>query len=353
MNQKYKAFLKIFEKLGTPLIASVNEVSARTQTPSGENQDAEKLAQLLTLVTKASVDLADIADITESDIEKDDLRLSLTTIIAPLIGSSYQLSGKIPEEQDLGKLSESFGALSSYLDNFMAIREAGGRVAQLEDGQYFADENQIKLQTLGALVPLANSIIAFSFGQKPAKLVKIVTDRLITEAKNLQTSLLPDLGGAEAAHAQLTILRGLVVIYSQCHFAEMGRILNRQNQNRASQSPSIDPVWKAFEERLAMLEVIASVVSGFDDAPTEAVGETSSQAPEVSDDQYEDDEDEAMPVPTPPGTSAMAEPGAHVAPVVAEQPPPKNKQSEPANPMSFFAHEKEEHDDGSSASSAG
>ncbi len=341
MDSKHQTFLRIFEKLGTPLIAAVNEVKTRAGTKAGdENEDARKLAQLLTIVTRESVVLAEKADIVQSDSEKDDLRLSLTTIISPLIASLYQMGGKIPEEKDTAQLADSFGALSSYIDNFISIKESAQRIGQMEEGQYFIDENQIKIQTLSVLVPVVNSVIAFPFGEKPAKLIRNICSRLIEESEKLQDSLFKTSNEPEAKHIQLGLLRSLVVIYSQCHFSEMARILNSQDQNRAGANLSIDPVWKAFDERVEMIDAISSVLSG-----NEEVAQTETEVSQVEPVEEEDDEQEPTPAsigqPAPtslaPGDTLMAE--THDAPL------PKEKPKGPVNPMAFFTKKDDDSSD--------
>lgn len=348
MDSKHQTFLRIFEKLGTPLIAAVNEVKTRTgQSDSDENEDAQKLAQLLTIVTRESVVLAEKADIVQSDSEKDDLRLSLTTIIAPLIASLYQMGGKIPEEKETGQLADSFAALSSYIDNFISIKEGSSRIGQMEDGQYFIDENQIRIQTLSTLIPIVNSVIAFPFGEKPSKLIRNICSRLIEESATLQEKLFPTSNNSEAKHAQLSLLRPLVVVYSQCHFSEMARILNSQDKNRAGASLSIEPVWKAFGERVEMIDAVSSVLSGNEavSRPVEEVVEPEESV--ATEEQPAEPEPIGQHVPTnlAPGDTLMAE--THDAPL------PKEKPKDPSNPMAFFAQGDADKSDESKQTEAG
>lgn len=351
MDSKHQTFLRIFEKLGTPLIAAVNEVRTRTGQPDGDDTgDAKKLAQLLTVVTKESVDLADKADIVQSDSEKDDLRLSLTTIIAPLVASLYQMTGKIPEDKETAQLSESFGVLSSYIDNFISIKEGAARIGQMEDGQYFVDKNQIKIQTLSVLIPVVNSVIAFPFGEKPSKLIRTVCSRLIEESEKLQEKISPTDNEAEAKHIQLGLLRSLVVIYSQCHFSEMARILNSQGKNRAEANLSIEPVWKAFSERVDMIDAVSSVLSGNEDA-------TESQRDNRAPQDLENEEDEPEPSPQKvgqPDPTSLA-PGDTLMAETHSPPLPTEKSKTPANPMAFFAKKDDDssEDDSQKAGSGG
>lgn len=346
MDSRHQTFLRIFEKLGTPLIAAVNEVKTRTGQGGDENEDARKLAQLLTIVTRESVALAEKADIVQSDSDRDDLRLSLTTIIAPLVASLYQMGGKIPEEKDTSQLAESFSALSSYIDNFVSIRESAARIGQMEDGQYFVDDNQIKIQTLSILVPVVNSVIAFPFGEKPSKLIRNICSRLIEESEKLQDRLFPTENASEAKHIQLGLLRSLVVIYSQCHFSEMARILNAQDQNRAGANLSIEPVWKAFGERVEMIDAVSSVLSGNEEV-TQVETSQASVAPEVGDNVEPTPAPIGQPAPTnlAPGDTLMTE--THDAPLA------KEKSKEPANPMAFFAKKENEDSDESKQAGAG
>ena len=350
MDSRHQTFLRIFEKLGTPLIAAVNEVKTRTGQGGDENEDARKLAQLLTIVTRESVALAEKADIVQSDSERDDLRLSLTTIIAPLVASLYQMGGKIPEEKDTSQLAESFSALSSYIDNFISIRESAARIKQMEDGQYFVDDNQIKIQTLSILVPVVNSVIAFPFGEKPSKLIRNICGRLIEESEKLQKRLFPTGNASEAKHIQLGLLRSLVVIYSQCHFSEMARILNAQDQNRAGANLSIEPVWKAFGERVEMIDAVSSVLSGNEEVASQAETSQVNVEPEA-----EEIEADIEPAPAPIGQPAPTNlaPGDTLMTETHDAPLPKEKSKDPANPMAFFAKKGDEDSDESKQAGAG
>ena len=339
MDKKHQTFLQVFEKLGTPLIAAVNEVAARTGGASTEKEDAEKLAQLLTSVTKASIELSEKTDLTQSDADKDDLRLGLTSVVTPLIASLYQMSGKMPAGADAQRFSEAFQALASYVDNFVSIKDAANRIKQMEDGQFFADENQIRLQTLNTLVPIVNSVVAFPFGEQPGKLIRKVTDRLLSDARDIQGEVLPDLPKGEKEHAQLSLLKGMVIVYAQSHFAEMARIVSSQDQQKREGSGlSMDPVWQAYDARIDMLKVLAAGLSDQDLGAPQAATAQQQEAPQAP------QQEQATPTPQAPAQKAQPEPQPQQQEAPAQPAQTDNgggnAGASSGSPMSFFAKKK-------------
>lgn len=352
MDKKHQIFLQVFEKLGTPLVAAVNEVTARSGGKTTEKEDAEKLAQLLTAVTKASIELSEKSDLTQSDADKDDLRLGLTSVVTPLVAGLYQMSGKIPAGADAQRFSEAFQALASYADNFVSIKDAANRIKQMEQGQFFADENQIRLQTLNALVPIVNSVVAFPFGEQPGKLIRKVTDRLLADAREIQGDIMSDLPKGEKEHAQLSLLKGLVVIYAQSHFSEMARIVSSQDQQkREGSGMTMEPVWKAYDARVDMLKVLAAALSDQElgagqPAPQQAAQElpaqqtAQQQQPPQTQPQTQPlaQEETQPPSPTPPSTPQP------------QEAPAQSASSGGGSPMSFFAKKKsDDNNDGDAA----
>lgn len=347
MDTKAQTFLKIFEKLGTPLIAAVNEISVREAATAAQNgqapaadtpkKDAEAMAQLLTVLTRASIEMADKADIQSSDADKDDLRLATASALAPLIASLYQLTGKIPTDQDIARIADVFQAMGSYTDNYISVREAAARLERVEKGLAPLDDNQIRLQTLNALMPVMNSVIAFPFGETPQKLLRKIIDRLLDEARALAEETVQATDPQEKKMAELALLRGIVVIYSQAHFGEMARIMGLDNQQRESMSLSLDPVWKAFDERLEMLKVMAQVLNGDEGVPASAA--SGSKSPAVN--QSEAKTPEIFTAPQPATPEQTSPPPVPQAPAAPEETKPSAPAAPPAgdneNPMSFFA----------------
>ncbi|MGE4313096.1 MAG: hypothetical protein AB7E85_02335, partial [Pseudobdellovibrionaceae bacterium] len=209
---------------------------------------------------------------------------------------------------------------------------------KVESGLAPLDDNQIRLQTVNALLPIMNSVIAFPFGETPQKLLRKIADRLIEEARSLAEEVVQTSDAQQKKMAELALLRGIVIIYSQSHFGEMGRIMSLDNQQRESMTLSLDPVWKAFDERLEMLKVLAQVMNGDEAGAVSSASGSKSPAVET---QQEVKTPEIFTAPAPATPEETSPPPAAVTPPPVEE---KKTEAAPAaaagnndNPMSFFA----------------
>lgn len=337
--KKNTDILQIYEKLATPLIAAINEVSARQlmsgaikDAPSAAD-DAQKIAGLLTALTKASVGISDKMDFSQKPEEEDDVRLALTTVLSPLIANLYQLSGQTPSDAEFQKIGSVFDTVNAYTDNFMALSKSADRLKTLDGQEVYADEDQVRLLTLSALMPAINAVTAFPFGQNPSKLLKSIGQRLLDEQAGLASKLQIADSRDEASQAlgKVALLRALVMIYSQCHFAEMSRIMGLGEKAREEQI-SIDPVWKAFEQRVEMVAVLASVMSEGENAIDSSSSGSNAVAPQAEAGEVATEPQAPPAEPTQEASiQAPAEPEKQVEP---QQEKPKG---DPSNPMSFFS----------------
>ncbi len=172
--------------------------------------------------------------------------------------------------------------------------------------------------------------MAYSFGQPEKKLVQDVTERLVKEAKTFRENIFPELSDKEAVRAELAVLRMAALIYSQCHFAEMAKLMATEEQARQGLAPAMTTLWQAFGLRLQMLEVVAeALVPG---AKSKRVS-TSSKAPEV-----EKPIQQMPPEPVKEAPADAAEEAPKAPPVApkAESNPSNPPSTPPSNPMSFF-----------------
>ncbi len=327
MDPRSAFLLQVLEKLASPLVASISEVSVRQMMMPDPSQadsmrpEAEQVAALLTKSTQMSIGLSELIDLKLPENEADSLRLALTSLSSPLIANIYRLAGRSPTDQEIERVMAAMNAVFTYSHNFAPAADATVRMNVLEQDFYPSDPAQVTLQYMSALLPAVNSVMAYSFGQPEKKLIQDVADRLIREAKELCARMLPGVTEErKKAQCELAILRMSALIYSQCHFGEMAKLMATEEQARQGLAPAMTTLWQAFSLRMQMLEILGDViVPGV--AQTQGAG--GGKAPAVA--------QPAQQAPLPP--QAPPAQVAETAPPAAPQAPAGDK----ANPMSFFA----------------
>ena len=305
MAKNPEFIVQVMEKVGSPLIASVSDVSVRLQAGGNQTQndpaqqlaeDSKKVAGLLNKSVQVAIAVSNMLDLPAQDNQADSVRLALTALASPMLANQYRMSTRLPGDNDVKKLVTSLEAVMTFSDNFSVAGDAGARLDQIDKDFFPADPAQIQILYIQALVPTVSQIANFPFGQSERKLVQEVADRLIKKANEITSANFPDLQGGPAKKCELGILRSLSTIYSQCHFGEMARLMSLP-QDQRDQQTSMDPVWEAFEKRASLLEILAqtSVPAGRDDPapqtqqqmpqqaapinPPPADGQTAGQAP--------------------------------------------------------------------------
>lgn len=321
MTQYSDYLAQVFEKLGTPLLAVTMEQSA--QNPASGTNEAELIASLLGKTTQLGISLSELVDMPEKPEDSDAARLTLAALSAPLVANQYRISNRMPEDKDLEKALEALKTVMTYSDNFTSTEQGEERLKTLEKDNAPGDKTQQQVRYLHTLLPAINSVMAFPFGQKEQKMAQDVTDKLVQRTKQMCDEIFPDIAEDVRKETELSLLRSIVMIYSQCHFAEMARLMAQPDEDRMT-SPSTDALWTAFETRVAMLETISlHMVPGADKRQSGTTQDT--VAP-------------TAPAQAPPQPIPQTPPPAQESPAA---PPADN-----GNPMSFFSKPPADSSDG-------
>ncbi|NQZ13729.1 MAG: hypothetical protein HRT94_02740 [Alphaproteobacteria bacterium] len=315
MTQQSAFLIKTLEKIGAPLAAAIEEVSQRTrgdmEVAAREVEDAKIMAQLLGQTVQVSLSLGG-ALIQASDEEKADAqRLAVASLIAPIIANYYRQNGEAPDDAALGRITKSLEASVAFAENFNPSAEDGARLSILGEDTLIFDSAQKNITALDALVPVVKAIGEFPFGHSETKLLQEVSGKLKEKAAAM------NIGGD--ALSEMLLLKSLAKIYSDCHLAEVQKLSQSSNEERGELS--IDPVWQAFDTRVAMVGVLLGM------APAEQTTAATGGAPNPVAEQ---------PVPAQPSPAAAA-PVTPPAQPVAQ---PTTAPAAPAgggNPMSFFS----------------
>ena len=369
MDQRSAFLIELLDKLGVPLMEAVQAHSRPDSPPA---QEAGTLAALLGQSVQLGLSVAQKLDLREGQGDADAVRLALAAMSAKLVGESYRLQGRVPAENDTARLTRALEAVLTFADNFTPSAEHTARLRTAGAEKPLFDMAKSQVFYLSAMEPVLGAIAEFPFGQNETAMIQTTAERLQQRAAMLREAMIgASAEKAESSFAELMILQSLARIYADCHRGETARVA----ASNGDVSPSVDPVWKAFDLRLAMLETLLNVaVPG--DAPEAAAPPPQQQnvpinppaqmtvpAPEMV-------QPEPVPVPqqnpAPVQQSAPAAPPAAGGPMgffakkpadaVPPAPPVQNDQPaapaapsappEPGNPMSFFKGGKKDESSG-------
>lgn len=340
MSQRANYLIQILDKIGAPLVDAVSRAhSGKPQDDSTVESDAQTIASLLGKVVEVSIQMNETLDLKPEDAQDDSLRAALAALAGPMVAGQYAQHGKIPAEPELKRLQAATQAILTFGDNFAPGPETAQRLEKLAADGSAVDAHQINIQYVQAFIPVVNAIGAFPFGQPEQKLMMDVADRLVKRAVEMREVLMPSLNDDEQKLVELAVLRALANVYAACHTAETERLTGGED---APESASLDPVWKNFETRIAMLE---AVVKNLIPETGSAQPSPASPAAPVTEPPPQQD---ASPVAPPPPSQEQEQ----------EQPPPQTAPTPPpasteqgdsttgASPMGFFAKPKDDGETG-------
>lgn len=319
MTQNPSFAVQLLEKIGTPLAGAIEAVPLQ-----GENQEVEAaklMAQMLGQAVQVSISLNTTLDLKEDEQQADSTRVALAALVAPLIADFYKKNARVPEEQDLKRITKSLEAVLVFSENFTPASDEASRLSTINHAVPLFDSTQVMLVTLQALTPVISAIAEFPFGLSETKFIQDVSDRLEKDAANI--------AGSDGKFGELLVFKALAKLYAECHLAETERLLGIDDGERAELST--DPIWERYETKLAMVKALTG--SGSDSAAVSSQGAAPLPVADVSED-----------VPVPPSEPPAVEPppveAAPIPEAPAEAPP---SAAEPAaapssgGPMGFFA----------------
>lgn len=328
MDQRSTFLIELLDTLGVPLMGAVQAHSAADGSPA---KDASTLASMLSQSVQLGLSVAQKLDLKEGQGDADAVRLALSAMAGKLVGDTYRQTGRLPAEADTARMTRALEAVLTFADNFTASAEHTARLRSIGGEKPLFDMAQSQIFYLAAMEPVLAAIAEFPFGQNETTLIQSTAERLQKSAANLREAMIgASAEKAESAFAELMILHSLARIYADCHRGETARLIAQTDQNAA---PSLDPVWKGFDLRLAMLETLLNVaVPG--DMPETVAPQTPAAAPAEA----------PLPPPAAPiQTEAPQPPPAVPAPAAMPAAPAQPPSAPPAGagPMGFFAKKPE------------
>lgn len=328
MDLKTLYSLKVFEKLGEPLISAVFRSGSDTAA-----QDAQKLAELLNISVKLANAAAQQFDIKTPE-DGDAIRLSLACVMSGFVAENYA-GGRAFDDEVLATYTQQLETLMGFVDHFEGAQEAANHRLRLVDGDPLAvtgrvqyDSEQIALKSLQALMPVAKAVSGFSFGKEAGAFANDVSHKLAQKAVQIRGQLYPHLEDiSDQSLVELGILRSLCALYSNVHTQKQKELesLDAKQREESMLSPDklIDDLWRQLDLSAGVLVSLTQGVIG-----QSQILETAQQASQEAQDQ----DQEALGVEVKKAESAKPEVQTSSDIQAAQQEPPKAVE----NPMSFF-----------------
>ena len=313
IDQRTQFLIQILEKIGGPLTAAVTVLPA-----DGDNtpKDAKRVAELLNRSVQLGLSVAEGMNVRD-EAQADGVHLALAAFSSPLIAGQYMLSGRVPGDLEIRRLSGALQAVLTFADTFTPAADSTLRLENIDAGSAPADEALIHIQMLTAFGPVFQVVSAYTFGRQENKLIQDIAGRLVDRAEAMREQIFGNnLPQKTARQVDLVLLKVLGGLYASAHAAETQRLMSLGDAARhagGTAGISMDSVWTAFDKGAEMARIVAEQII----------------PPEKSADQ---------PGKTTSGGGLKAVPPV-AAPVQTSAAAPAG-QPEKVNPMAFFAQKK-------------
>lgn len=312
IDQRTQFLIQVLEKIGGPLTAAVTMLPA-----DGDNtpKDAKRVAELLNRSVQLGLSVAEGMNVRDES-QADGVHLALAAFSSPLIAGQYMMSGRVPGDLEIRRLSGALQAVLTFADTFSPAADSTLRLENSEAGTAPADEALIHVQMLTAFSPVFQVVASYTFGRQENKLIHDIATRLVERAAVLREQVFGNnLPQKRARQVDLVLLKVLAGLYASAHAAETQRLMALGDAARSSHGGagmSMDGVWAAFDKGAEMARIVAEqIVPEGDSVPGDRKTASGGGL-------------RAMPPVPPP---------SETAPETAQEP-------EKANPMAFFAQKK-------------
>lgn len=261
--------LRVFERIGVPLMAAVKAVSAAREK-EGQAPDLAEQARHFSELLSETIEVGNVIamDLTSAEENGPDtlLRLRLSEMAASVAGAHFTNEKRLmsdKEKEGVSSLFNTLRAFASYFSDDDTVKFAGEERRKGPNSQ--------ELLLIEALVPVADVVADFSFGRNGQMILSEVTqgllDRLEYNIKKWKKGPFDSLPDEVLTN---TLINAVSQIYVICHHTETQRVktMNEDSlvdyyREKGEQSPLI-PVWKAFDTRMNMLYVLVARLSGKD-----------------------------------------------------------------------------------------
>ena len=248
--------IHVLDKIGAPLLASINAVDAGAD----DTKTAQTMASLLAKTVELSIALGNAADLHDGT-EDDSLRVALAALAGPIIAQRYARDKKLPNEAAVKQMIAGLQSTLTFSENFTPSIKTDDIVAATEDGTpaKTAAAPVNYLYYLKAVLPVIEAVGAFAFGQNAQTLIADIGVRLSKTAEDLRESLFTaapaeqNISDAEKKSSDLVCLRAVAALYASCHSAQTANLANADAPKPDGGNDGITAVWADFDKKLALL----------------------------------------------------------------------------------------------------
>lgn len=249
--------------LGVPLMNAIIDVRSRSDMgkhPARSEEDARALSSLV----KTSMSLVRhiSSRFSVNNPEKSlAVRIGLMGFVGSIVSDHYKTFAVLPDEDALFELLSKVDTVLSRIDLQKWIQDVG-----VNDWRaaYHRSDAVFSAGQLDAAAVLIQSVTKFNFGYENEALLTFVMDELSNKVSHIvdRLSFSNELLW-QRDMLELTLIKTLATLYNECHMEEIVRLnslTEEEQQEYISQyegSYSLEPIWKAFDMRVHMLQVLA------------------------------------------------------------------------------------------------
>jgi hypothetical protein len=254
MTPRALFLIELLDKLGAPLMLSA-------VTAGGDDAaQAKAVAGMVGASVQLGMALGQgigVNDTAGNEDNADSLRVSLTALSAPIVAELHRGLGRVPGDDDVRKAARSLESIITLAQNFSPAAGHAARLKLLDGSRPMFDASQSQIFYLSAMLPVLTAVAEFSYGKPENQLLAEIAGKLEQRAEALRADLMGSgADDAEIRFSELMILQSLARLYAECHRAHTRAVMAEEEPVSA---PSIDPVWAAFDMRLAMLETLLNI----------------------------------------------------------------------------------------------
>lgn len=254
MNSRALFLIELLDKLGAPLMQSAVTVGG----------DDAAQARAMAGMVGASVQLGmalgqgiGVNDTAGNEDNADSLRVSLTALSAPIVADLHRALGRVPSDEDVRKTVRALESIITLAQNFSPSAGHTARLKLMDGSRPLYDPSQSQIFYLSAMLPVLSAVAEFSYGRPENQLLAEIAGKLEQRAEALRADLMGSgADDAEIRFSELMILQSLARLYAECHRGHTRAVMTEEEPVNA---PSLDPVWAAFDTRLAMLETLLNI----------------------------------------------------------------------------------------------
>ncbi len=225
-----QALADLFIHMGVPLVVAMQTVESWSGDADEDlSARAEKLSKLLTVSVEFATKITKKLEIRDA-YTLENVRGKIIRIITPIIAEGYVIGGEIPTEDSLKNLTDLFDVLISFADSVSPTDEKGSKPTKIAT-------------MIAACDPILQAVYKDDLGMGADK----AFHNSVAGLKTRGDEMAGPLGLDDAIDSGL--FKSIVMIYVSCY------------NNVAESNGAIDDVWKACDERLALIYGLTSYVA--------------------------------------------------------------------------------------------